>query len=110
MSDNSTELQEYEASDLTPDHAVEIFRAWLHALPEYDWNRAEAYRFTGLTLYYDNPRTGYTTALHFTNANCGNKGSDGPVVAAAILHEAGFGDLQSLRARLESSNHCEFAR
>ena len=109
MTGDSAKVLANEANDLSPDHALEIARAWRRALPEFDWNRAEVDRYEGMTLYDANPESGYTTTLHFLNAISGYEGS-GPIAAVAILHEAGFGDLQTLRDRVFTSQHCEFTR
>jgi len=100
----------HEAGGLTSQHDVEIFRAWKKALPSYTWNRARVDQYEGLTLSYDQDDD-MTVELHFTNANCGYKGTS-CLATQTILIEAGFGvgDPDAVWVDIYTNTHIEFTR
>lgn len=100
-------MAQHKSGGLTSQHDIEIFRAWKRTFPSYAWSRAEVNR-DGLTLIDVSPAIGRET-LHFPNAICGFNGT-GPQATVTILHEAGFGDVETLSREVFANKEAVFTR
>lgn len=97
----------YEIPSVCSELDIEMFRAWRKTLST-TWAKAVVDRNTGLNLLSEE-RTGYVTALHFSNALCGFRG-DGPQATVTILEQAGFGPVSYLEKQVYSQQHATFVK
>ena len=87
----------HEANGFCSALDIEIFRAYKKVL-HHIWTRAEVSSRRGLYLF-DERTVRHPFCLHFSSSICGHVG-DGPRAAATILHEAGFGPLESIQNKV----------
>lgn len=96
------DIQHYRINGQTPDEQLRSFRLLQQSHPDLVWQRAEATRHDGLTLFTE-MGCGKKIALRCPAALCGYDGN-GPSAAVSILVEAGFGH----REHIEADIYCPY--